>query len=195
MRDRLAVSILFFSIARIVSSDDNIYGPGGVNLGPNGNPIVSPTNSHPPQSISPEQSQADPGTGFRNDDRIQSLEWEETRFSNSGNAAEDEALQKREAVKAMRRSREAIFGPSTSQHEETYNESSNQPAPVTINIRSLPNNTHSTPNLGAINSSTGEFYTPAGKGYIGTKDGRYYAPAGPNGVVDTRTGQFITTHK
>jgi len=50
------------------------------------------------------------------------------------------------------------------------------------------------PNIGAINPVTGEFYAPAGSGYVNTRDGRYYAPAGPNGVIDTRTGQFIPVH-
>lgn len=43
----------------------------------------------------------------------------------------------------------------------------------------------------AINARTGEFLTPAGKGYVGTRDGTYYAPAGPHGVINTRNGQFI----
>lgn len=42
-----------------------------------------------------------------------------------------------------------------------------------------------------VNSVTGELYVPSGAGYVGTQDGTYYAPAGPNGVIDTRTGQFI----
>ena len=35
------------------------------------------------------------------------------------------------------------------------------------------------------------YLTPSGQGYVGISDGRYYAPAGPNGVTDTRTGQFL----
>jgi len=49
-------------------------------------------------------------------------------------------------------------------------------------------------NAGAINTRTGEFLAPAGEGYVGTRDGRFYTPAGPNGVIDTRTGQFIPMH-
>ena len=45
-------------------------------------------------------------------------------------------------------------------------------------------------NNGAINTVTGEFLAPAGNGYVGTRDGTFYTPAGPNGVIDTRTGQF-----
>ncbi|MDD2581900.1 MAG: hypothetical protein PHR66_07900 [Desulfuromonadaceae bacterium] len=45
-------------------------------------------------------------------------------------------------------------------------------------------------NTGAINPYTGEFYAPAGDGYVSTRNGTYYAPAGPNGVVNTRTGEF-----
>jgi len=48
-----------------------------------------------------------------------------------------------------------------------------------------------TTNVGAINPHTGEFYAPAGSGYVGTRDGTYYAPAGPNGVINTRSGDFI----
>lgn len=48
--------------------------------------------------------------------------------------------------------------------------------------------------LGAVNPSTGEFYAPAGQGYVSTRNGTYYTPAGPNGVIDTRTGQFIPTN-
>lgn len=44
---------------------------------------------------------------------------------------------------------------------------------------------------GAINPATGEFYAPAGTGYVSTRDGIYFAPAGPNGVVNTRTGEFV----
>ena len=44
---------------------------------------------------------------------------------------------------------------------------------------------------GAINPRTGEFYAPAGNGYVGTRDGTFFAPAGPNGVTNTRTGEFI----
>lgn len=50
-------------------------------------------------------------------------------------------------------------------------------------------------NTGAINTSTGEFLAPAGSGYVGTKDGTYYAPAGPNGIINTRTGQFSPVFK
>ena len=49
-------------------------------------------------------------------------------------------------------------------------------------------------NRGAINPYTGEYYAPSGSGYVGTRDGTYYAPAGPNGVVNTRTGEFIPAH-
>jgi hypothetical protein len=50
------------------------------------------------------------------------------------------------------------------------------------------------PSPGAINPRTGEFYAPAGSGYVGTRDGTYYAPAGPNGVINTRTGEFVPLH-
>ena len=46
-------------------------------------------------------------------------------------------------------------------------------------------------NIGAIDPATGEYYSPAGTGYVSSRNGTYYAPAGPNGVIDTRTGQFI----
>jgi hypothetical protein len=45
-------------------------------------------------------------------------------------------------------------------------------------------------NHGAINPFTGEFLAPAGDGYVGTRDGTFYAPAGPNGIINTRTGEF-----
>lgn len=45
-------------------------------------------------------------------------------------------------------------------------------------------------NHGAINPFTGEFLSPAGDGYVGTRDGTYYTPAGPNGIINTRTGDF-----
>ncbi len=47
---------------------------------------------------------------------------------------------------------------------------------------------------GITNTTTGEHLAPAGAGYTSTLDGRYYAPAGPNGLIDTQTGQFITTY-
>lgn len=46
-----------------------------------------------------------------------------------------------------------------------------------------------------VNTVTGEMLNPTGGGhYVGTRDGRLYAPAGPNGIIDTRTGQFVPTH-
>jgi len=53
---------------------------------------------------------------------------------------------------------------------------------------------HKTVNTGAVNPVTGEYYAPSGRGYVGTRDGTYYAPAGPNGMIDTRSGQFIPVH-
>jgi hypothetical protein len=52
-----------------------------------------------------------------------------------------------------------------------------------------------TPNInnGNIITTTGELLIPAGEGHIGTRDGTYYTPAGPNGIIDTRTGQFLPT--
>lgn len=49
-------------------------------------------------------------------------------------------------------------------------------------------------NSGAVNPFTGEFYAPAGNGYVSTRTGTFFAPAGPNGVIDTRTGRFVTVH-
>lgn len=49
-------------------------------------------------------------------------------------------------------------------------------------------------NPGAVNVHTGEFLAPSGSGYVGTRDGTYYSPAGPNGVVNTRTGEFVPMH-
>ena len=73
-------------------------------------------------------------------------------------------------------------------HDEMgkYNHLPPAPPPQNNNVR--PNN------AGAINPYTGEFYAPAGDGYVGTKDGTFYAPAGPNGVTNTRTGQFVPVH-
>jgi len=56
------------------------------------------------------------------------------------------------------------------------------------------NTEQKTVNTGAVNPVTGEYYAPAGRGYVGTRDGTYYAPAGTNGMIDTRTGQFIPVH-
>jgi hypothetical protein len=49
-------------------------------------------------------------------------------------------------------------------------------------------------NTGAIDPSTGYYYSPSGSGYVSTRDGTYYVPAGPNGVINTRSGQFIPTN-
>lgn len=49
-------------------------------------------------------------------------------------------------------------------------------------------------NRGAINPRTGEFYAPAGDGYVSTRNGTYFTSAGPNGVINTRTGEFVPTH-
>lgn len=38
MKDLLVILVLFSTTAGFVRSDDNIYGPSGANLGPNGNP-------------------------------------------------------------------------------------------------------------------------------------------------------------
>jgi hypothetical protein len=66
------------------------------------------------------------------------------------------------------------------------------------NVRPLSSgaaNTPPTPRPGMFNNVTGEFYAPAAGGdYIGTRDGTLYTPAGPNGVINTRTGEFIPTH-
>jgi hypothetical protein len=48
-------------------------------------------------------------------------------------------------------------------------------------------------NIGAFDAN-GTFYAPAGEGYINTRDGTLYVPAGPNGVINTRTGEFIPTN-
>ena len=42
-----------------------------------------------------------------------------------------------------------------------------------------------------VTTSYGEVFMPSGTGFVGTRDGTYYAPSGPNGVIDTRTGQYI----
>jgi len=48
------------------------------------------------------------------------------------------------------------------------------------------------PNLGAVNNRTGEYYAPVGLGaYVNVQDGTFYAPAGQHGVIDTRTGRYI----
>ncbi len=46
-------------------------------------------------------------------------------------------------------------------------------------------------NNGAINPATGEYFPRAGQGYVSSRNGTYYAPAGPNGVTNTRTGEFV----
>lgn len=51
------------------------------------------------------------------------------------------------------------------------------------------------PAAGAFNPQSGEHYSSAGPGYVSDRDGTYYAPAGPNGVINTRTGTFIPTHR
>jgi glutaredoxin len=38
MKNFFVILVLFGSLLGLVRGDDNIYGPGGVNLGPNGNP-------------------------------------------------------------------------------------------------------------------------------------------------------------
>ncbi|WP_340264904.1 tetratricopeptide repeat protein [Sphingobium mellinum] len=73
--------------------------------------------------------------------------------------------------------------------------SSRRSIPAVSDAAPTPPRSTSPSNVGAINPRTGEFYAPSGSGFTSTRDGTYYAPAGPNGVVDTRTGQFIpVTH-
>jgi hypothetical protein len=45
-------------------------------------------------------------------------------------------------------------------------------------------------NGGALNTATGEFLAPTGRGYTGTQDGTFYTPSGSNGIINTRTGGF-----
>lgn len=47
---------------------------------------------------------------------------------------------------------------------------------------------------GITNTVSGEFLAPVGGGFVGTRDGRLYVPAGPNGIIDTRTGQYIPAY-
>jgi len=54
---------------------------------------------------------------------------------------------------------------------------------------SLPNSDRT--GGGLINPSNGEYFASSGAGYTSTRNGTFYAQSGPNGVTDTRTGQFI----
>lgn len=47
---------------------------------------------------------------------------------------------------------------------------------------------------GLIDSNSGQYMAPAAGGYIDPRNGTFYAQSGPNGVVNTRTGEFIPTH-
>jgi hypothetical protein len=55
-------------------------------------------------------------------------------------------------------------------------------------IYSFPNS------RGLIDTGSGQYMAPAAGGYTDPRNGTFYAQSGPNGVVDTRTGEFIPTH-
>jgi len=43
---------------------------------------------------------------------------------------------------------------------------------------------------GIVIGTTGEFLAPAGPNFVSTRDGTLYVRSGPNGIINTRTGQF-----
>ena len=47
---------------------------------------------------------------------------------------------------------------------------------------------------GLIDTGSGQYMAPAAGGYTDPRDGTFYAQSGPNGVVNTRTGEFVPTH-
>lgn len=47
---------------------------------------------------------------------------------------------------------------------------------------------------GLIDVRSGQYMPPAAGGYTDPRNGTFYAQSGPNGVVNTRTGEFIPTH-
>jgi hypothetical protein len=185
MRMLLMISI-FCIMSGAVNSDDNIYGPNGENLGVDGNPFE--LKSQP--ATGSRKTQTKPfDSGVRNDNRNQSLEWNEEQWSNSGNVEQDRAINARINDRNWKRFKKGVdeqYGISAKSIPEQYPERLQE---ITINIQ--PNNHRSAGNSGAVNSITGEYYPSSGPGYVNPEDGRFYAPSGPNGVVDTQTGEFI----
>jgi hypothetical protein len=120
----------------------------------------------------------------------QSLDWNENRWSNSGDVEQDKLLEARRNDRNLKRWRRELaerHGISATSRADQYQE---QSPGISVNIQ--PNNHGRTGTSGAIDTRTGEYFAPAGGGgYIDTGDGRFYAPAGPNGVIDSQTGQFI----
>lgn len=46
------------------------------------------------------------------------------------------------------------------------------------------------PPSGAIDVNSGRYLAPAGSGYVDPRNGTYYIPSGPDGVIDSRTGEY-----
>ena len=57
-------------------------------------------------------------------------------------------------------------------------------------IRALP----SSSSQKLMDVSSGQYMSPAAGGYTDPRNGTFYAQSGPNGVVNTRTGEFLPTH-